>query len=689
MRGGNPGVRGVLLGAVALGMILGLVVAVARVVSGGGSTPTGATIDGTPTPAPEDSPAGVAARFAQLWSAGDIKALYELLDPASQALYPREAFAVAYATFASETTQSGLRAEAREASPRGFSLAVALSTRYFGVLEYEVAVGFAEGARPPRVAWSPAAIHPELGEGRVMRSELQKPQRGSILDRNGEPLAETREVRILGLNRAIVQDREAVVAAAGQVGLTRAQVERAFASPIPLNQRVAIGEVPDEHAEQAALLLRTTSGLLVYFETRRVHPLGMAAAHVVGYTRELTADELARRAGQGYSIGDRVGAVGIEAGMEEVLAGKPGGRLLVLEPGGAPAAVLAEREYVPSQDVRTTLDAAVLRAAAGRLGERAGAIVTIDPHTNEILAVNSAPAYDPDAFERNDQAAVNAILATPGDPLHNRATVGLYSAGSTFKLITGAAGLASGLFGVADRLDCTAVWTKISPSRRNWEGAQGPLTIAEGLMRSCNPVFFEIAYQLHLNADEGALSEMARDFGFGSPTGVVGFAEEDGLVPDAEWKRRVRGEDWFAGDEVNLGIGQGDLLVTPLQLANAYSSFLAGELRTPVVLAGRTAEARGAIPLTAEQKAHLQRGLELVTSARGTAAAAFANSGYTNFGGKSGTAEDAGEQQHVLFVAYAPAAGPRVVVAVVLDEGEGGSAEAGPVARDVALAALR
>ncbi|HEX6031439.1 MAG TPA: penicillin-binding transpeptidase domain-containing protein, partial [Tepidiformaceae bacterium] len=333
------------------------------------------------------------------------------------------------------------------------------------------------------------------------------------------------------------------------------------------------------------------------------------------------------------------------------------------------------------------LDPATLQAAQTRLGGRAGAAVTIDPQTNEVLAINSSPSFDPDAFERNDAAALAAIASAANGPQLNRATRGLYSAGSTFKLVTGAAGLVYGGYSTSDRIECSAVWTGIDPPRRNWEGAQGMLTIAEGLMRSCNPVFYAIALRLY-NETDGALSKMAREFGFGAATGIEGLGEEVGQVPDAEWKQKERGEQWYPGDEVNLGIGQGDLLITPLQLANAYSTFLSGTLRSPVVLAGHEATVRGTLPLTPEQSALLRRGLELVTSATGTASAAFALAGYTNFGGKSGTAEDAGAQQHVLFVAYGPKAEPRAVTAVVLDEGQSGSVEAGPIARDIVIAAL-
>ena len=140
---------------------------------------------------------------------------------------------------------------------------------------------------------------------------------------------------------------------------------------------------------------------------------------------------------------------------------------------------------------------------------------------------------------------------------------------------------------------------------------------------------------------------------------------------------------------MNLAIGQGDLLITPLQLANAYVAFLNNELRNPVLLGGQEAKSRGSLALSPAQSAHLRLGLQLVTSKTGTASAAFANAGYLNFGGKSGTAEDAGAQQHVLFVAYAPLNAPQAVAAVVLDEGASGSIEAGPIARDIVLAALR
>ncbi len=675
--------RGIFLGAVMLGLVVGVSVAGARIVMGGSESSPDETATNL------RSPQAAAEAFAHAWTAGDFPALYVLLDPATQQATTLEQFTQAYNSFATETTQAQISASVQSASVASATLAVRLATAYFGTLEYTIALNLVPTSAGWSVSWSPAAIHPELTDGRTFKSDIQRPTRGAILDRNGAQLAVTKDIRFLGLNRSTVTNRAALTSALVDFGFTKDQVDAAFNDSSGPTQRVRVGVVPDEKAEAAATILRNIPGVLLFFESQRVHPLGPAAAHVVGYTRELTAEELAARPGQGYRPGDRVGAIGLEASQDEVLAGKIGAELRIVDGDGAtPVRVVASRAFVPGQDVRATLDSATLRAAYVRLGTRAGAAVVLDPRTNAILALNSSPSFDPDAFERNDAEALKAITSAAGGPQANRATTGLYSGGSTFKLVTGAAGLAFGGYKPKDLFECGAVWYGLVPPRRNWEGGQGQLTIAEGLMRSCNSVFYQIGLTLYNNTD-GALSKMARLFGYGASSGVVGLSDEEGLVPDAAWKRATRNEAWFPGDEVNLAIGQGDLLITPLQLANAYSTLIANDLRAPVILAGQPATSRGALPLTPEQSAHLKLGLALVTGIHGTASAAFALSGYTDFLGKSGTAEDAGAQQHVLFVAAAPAAAPRAVAAVVLDDGQSGSIEAGPIARDIVLTAIK
>ena len=676
--------RGFFLVTVVLGLLVGGAVAGVRAVTGGSSTRPGAAT------AEAGSPEATAAKFASAWSAGNLSALYLLLDATSQRATPYPTFSAAYDSFASETTETALAAKVTGTRAGGATLAVTLSTAYFANLEYTITLNLTPSVTGWLVAWTPADIHPDMVNGRTFKSDIKRPTRGSILDRNGVPLAVTEDIRYMGLNRSLVTDRAGLTAALVAFGFTKAQVDAAFAAPGTPTERVTVGVVSDAKQAAAAALVANQPATLLYFQSQRVHPLGAAAAHVVGYTRELTAEELAKLDGQGYRVGDRIGAVGIEAAENSVLAGEPGAALRLVEADGTTTVrTIASRPFVAGQDVKTTLDARVLTAAQARLGARAGAEVTIDPQTNEILAINSSPSFDPDAFERNDQAALDALAKEPGNPQDNRATNGLYSAGSTFKLVTGAAGLVDGGYKVTDTLPCPAIWYGLNPPRKNWEGAQGNLTIAQGLMRSCNTVFYQIGLDLY-NKTDGALSKMARLFGFGAPTGVVGIAEAAGQVPDAAWKEKTLHQPWYPGDEVNLAIGQGALLITPLQLANAYSTFLGGgTLRTPVLLLGQPATARGTLPLTPAEAAHLKLGLELVTGPAGTANTVFALAGYTDFLGKSGTAEDAGLQQHVLFVAGSPQAKPTAVCAVVLDSGVYGSVEAGPIARDIVLAALK
>jgi penicillin-binding protein 2 len=681
------------LTAIVVGLVMGVAVAGFRVVmrddpSSPAATTTGTAGAHTPT-APAGSALSTVQSFARAWSAGDIDGLYLLLGPEAQRRYPLADFKSEYHDFGYELTASGITATAESVSGNQGHLKVAVDTGYFGRIEYTTTLNLEQTTGKWLVDWDRSAIHPEMVQGRAFKSTIERPKRGSILDRNGTVLAATMDIRTLALNRSLIKDRDATKAKLVAFGYTAAQVDAAYASTLAQNQRVPLGAIPDARLIEVNDLVNSTPGTLLYFESQRVHPLGASAAHVVGYTRELTAEELVKRQGEGLRPGDRVGATGLEAGLDSLLAGTPGIELRLEEFDGTVVRTVKSQPLVQGQNVTTTLDAGVLQTTQARLGTRAGAAVVIDPRSNGILALNSSPSFDPDAFERNDAATLEALTKDPKSPLTNRATGGLYSAGSTFKLITGSAGLVYGGYKVTDTIYCGATWNGIDPPRANWEGAQGNLTIAGGLMRSCNPVFYEIGLHLYNNTD-GALSKMARQYGFGAETGVQYLGEEAGLVPDAQWKKANRGEPWYPGDEVNLAIGQGDLLITPLQLANAYSTFINRQLRNPIIVSGQAAKPAGdKLPLDDAQWNLLLSGLKAVTGPNGTANTAFANLGYTDFGGKSGTAEDAGAQQHVLFVAFSPANAPRAVAAVVLDDGESGSLEAGPIARDLVLAAIK
>ncbi|MFQ5380425.1 MAG: penicillin-binding transpeptidase domain-containing protein [Dehalococcoidia bacterium] len=666
--------------AVAGGLLAGLVLAFFRLSSDEVAAPSPIS-----TVEPE-SPAATAEAFARAWESGDTEGIRSLLDPVSLVNYSADDIEDAYSLFLRELTVKAKEVAVDSVGDAGAKLTVRLETAYFGRFEYAINLPLILSESRYRVSWSEALLHPDLAGGRSFRSIIRRPGRGAILDRDGRVLAETRDTQMVGLNRSVVSDRASVSAALEQLGFTTTQVTAAFDSPLGPAQRVPVGAVPGEQEEAAIRAMETVPGVIVYFQEQRVHPMGPAAAQVVGYTREYTAEELAAQEGTGLRPGDRLGATGLEAALDRQLAGSIGAELRIVDRTGETVDVVFDQPFVEGADVTTTLDAEVQAATYSRMGDRAGAAVVLDPRTNEVLAMVSVPSYDPDAFESGDGEVIAAIFNDARGPLVNRATGGTYSAGSTFKLITGAAGLEAGVVGPSERIFCGWIWEGLDPPRRNWEGTQGPLTVAEGLMRSCNPVFYEIGLRLYNDA-EGQLAAMARRFGFGAPTGV-GLGEEPGLVPDGEWKEREIGEPWYPGDEVNLAIGQGALLITPLQLANAYSTFVAGSLRSPVILKGISSGEGEPLGLASAYHDLLLLGLELVTGPRGTAAATFSNAGYWDFAGKSGTAEDSGSQQHVLFVTFSPQVDPAALAAVVLDDGQSGSLEAGPIARDAVLVAL-
>ena len=649
------------LSALVIGLAAGFIVAGFRIVSRDGqtvespaATATNGAVVATVAPTPEPhSPQAIALDFAAKWESGDIIGMHALFSASTQRRNPLGNVKAAYENLMARGSVLSVEVVVESFDQSGAELRVRMPTEFFEVIEYTARIEFEMSTGTPLIVWTPASLHPALESGYVFENTLTFPTRGEIYDRNGVGLAVVEQVRFVGLNRSLVLNRQTVTSELLDFGFEQEAIDTAFDSALGLTQRVPVGLAGDDRLEDVADLIRSTPGTMVWIESIRVHPVGPAAAHVVGYTRDYTADELAARVGLGFEIGDRRGAIGIESAMDATLAGQAGAELRVTNGFGEVIEVVYSREFIQGRDVFTTLDAAVLQAAHEQLGDKAGAAVVLDPSTNEILALNSSPSYDPDAFEHSDAAAIAAIFEAENFPLTNRATHGLYSAGSTFKLVTAAAGLAYGGYSTTDRIYCGSIWTGVDPPRSNWEGAQGNLTIAEGLKRSCNTVFYEIAFQLY-QLDEDALSDTARAFGYGSESGVVGLYEEGGLVPDGAWKLAERGEIWYPGDSVNLGIGQGDLLITPLQLANAYSTIVAEELRTPVIIATETAVSRGAPPLTPEQAAYLRGGLEMVTGPGGTASWAYWSRGYDDFAGKSGTAEDTDNQQHVLFVAYSP-----------------------------------
>ena len=435
----------------------------------------------------------------------------------------------------------------------------------------------------------------------------------------------------------------------------------------------------------------------------RQYPQGSLAGPLTGYVGEVTAEELAARAGGDALPGDLVGKAGLESIAETLLAGQRGGRLTVLAPSGEIANTLSSTPARPGETVRLTLDLDLQRECEAALGERRGSVLVLDVREGAVLAMASAPGYDPNVFVAGGD--VGAILNDAGQPLLNRPLQGLYPPGSIFKAVTMAAGLEQGAFRPDSQFTCSGRWTGLPGLTFDcWlSGGHGRLDLVSGLTRSCNSVFYEVGKRLD-EIDPNFLPEFALRSGFGGATGAVPAQEPGGTVPSPQWKRQALNDGWARGDAVNMAIGQGNLLVTPLQVAALYGAIAAGGQRRGPRLLDRaqlpggnverllTPQAKPPLPWKAQTLEAVRAGLRgAVGGPDGTAAGAFQGSPLAgSTAGKTGTAETGpGRAPHAWFACFAPLESPSVVVLAMLEHAGEGSQVAAPLARGVLEVALR
>ena len=429
-----------------------------------------------------------------------------------------------------------------------------------------------------------------------------------------------------------------------------------------------------------------------------------------------------------YRPGTVIGRGGIEYAYEKELHGSEGLRKLEVDSTGEVRRVLGRREPKKGMDLVTTIDARVQKIAEDSLAQGlekarsiyheesgkkylapAGGAVVMDPRTGEIIAMASFPDYDPGAFVGGiSQAEYDALTKdNPALPLLNRAIQVAYAPGSTFKPVTAAAALETGVAKVNQRFNCPASVRIADRTFRNWKSTNsGMLTFNQAMADSCDTVFYpwglEFYRTFRTNRTE-VLQDYARRFGFGARTGIEIPFEKAGRVPDEGWLKAVNKQlpqafpyaTWLPGYTINMSIGQGDVLATPLQLANAYAAIANGGTLHEPHLGLKLLNGGDEIKVQRETRQRsvavsqatlgaLRSSLEAVTTV-GTAASTFVNSPLNAIGvaGKTGTAEFAGKQPFAWFAAYAPARDPQYVVAVMLEEGGHGGETAAPIARRI------
>lgn len=564
--------------------------------------------------------------------------------------------------------------------------------------------------------------------------------RGRILDAKGRPLVDNRIANAITIDRKITdEERELVVPRLAELlGISVADIEKKLDDPrvSPYTAVPVALDVPEE-------ALVYVSEHREDFPSVRAEPIafrryvnGAMAAHVLGYVGEINEQELAAQLGAGaYELGDDIGKSGVEQTYESDLRGEPGVRRLEVDSRGRVLRTLETRKPRSGHDVRLTIDLDVQRVAEeslaqGILGARAaqdkaekkgfktfaapaGAVVVLDVSDGSVVAMASNPTYDPNEFVDGIATPRWKELNDPAGhyPLVDRAIAGQYAPGSTFKLITALGGLQSGAITpgktVNDKGSYRYPTDPGRPFTNDNSAAYGSVNLSRALTVSSDVYFYTIGGDLYYRQRHGqpggdALQETARAYGFGALTGIALPNEQSGRVPDAAWKQRIHDSnpaafpypDWLPGDNIQFAIGQGDVLSTPLQLADAYAAFanggtlfqprLAAQVRTAGGQSLRTLQPIVTRQVPVPGRAEILDGLTgVVSSDRGTAAGVFAGFPPGMVGGKTGTTQVEGKQNSSWFVGLTPAAAPRYVVVAVVEEGGYGAATAAPIVRRV------
>jgi len=532
--------------------------------------------------------------------------------------------------------------------------------------------------------------------------------RGRILDRQGRVLADNRpsycialyleELRRPGGWSRTIDRVELLTDRLAQVlEIPRAVAREEIAThirkrlPLPLLAwRDVNSDVLARFAERAS----GVPGVDIHVEALRTYPYGELACHVLGYVgrAEFVQDE---DVPYHYYLPEMAGHSGVERKMDGVLRGEAGGRLLRVDVSGFRHEDLAQRDPKSGSDVVLSLDLRVQRAAEDALGGNPGSVVVIDPNTGDVLAMVNRPAFDPNRFvPAISQAEWDALVRDESNPLLNRAVAGAYPPGSTFKPVVALAALENNLATPNTAFDCPGYFDLGNARFRCWtRGRHGLLTMHDAIQYSCNVYF----YRLGMQCGHDAIYHMAAALGFGKETGITLSHEVAGLLPSDGWMRRVYGHGWRAGDTCNFSIGQGSLLVTPLQLALAISAIAnGGHLYQPRLVTAVKDPASGDVREIPPQLAHelhwsetsirtVREGMrDVVMAPRGTGRLAYLE-GLT-YAGKTGTAEYGKKEEgkkRGWMVAFAPYDQPRYAVAMLMEEAMTGGVTVAPRMRDL------
>lgn len=664
-----------------------------------GPTPTPAPVVPTPTLEPPP-PERTAEAYFDAWQRADYTGMYALLAPSARDTISENTFASrynqAYQTAGVKFVRATLKSALREGDRVAVDYHLEWDTTLFGTLttDHSLTLALVPDRNVWGVEWNDGLIWPALEGGNLFTLQYSIPRRANIYDVDGKGLAVEGKIVTVGVIPGQIVDRPGLIAALSPiVNLSIDAIATQIANAQP-DWYVPLANISFD-ASQANREVLSQPGVELREKTAREYR--SAAAHAIGYVGFIGPDELAAWQARGYRGDEFIGKAGIEQWGEPILAGTHGATLSAITPSGGLVETVAERPAAPSRSIYLTLQRDFQQQVDDILGDRAGAIVVLDPNTGRVMAIASHPDYDPNELLRPTIVASDQITPTVTS-FFDRAAQGAYPPGSTFKPVTMAAGLEIGGYQPTSTFFDPGYWDGLGEAFRkfNWKvGGDGNIDLVTGLSASNNTVFYEVGKTVEL-IDSFALPRMARAFELGSTTGITGVLEVPGVIPDPDWKLANQNEVWTTGDGVNMAIGQGFVLATPLQMARLYTAIAnGGTLYRPQIIARIGSvneppedvwqpEAMRTLPVSAENLQAIREGLRgVIAGPKGTAGFVFRGFSIP-VAGKTGTAE-AGEggDPHAWFACWAPYDDPQIVVVVFLEHGGQGSYRAAPLARNV------
>jgi len=557
-----------------------------------------------------------------------------------------------------------------------------------------------------------------LAEENRINIRLIPPDRGLIQDREGRLIAGNEQNYRVVITREDAGDVAAVLQRlASLIPLTAAEIDKISMDvkrhspfvPVIVADRLAWDDLA-----KIALNSPVLPGVSPEVGLSRIYPNDTDFAHVVGYVGPVSERDLETQTDPDPLLQlpeFQIGKIGVERWADATLRGRAGERRIEVNAVGRVMRELEHRNGVAGADIRLTIDAAIQNFAQVRLGDESAAAVALDVASGDVLAIASAPSFDPNLFVRGiSQKDYARLTEDDHRPLANKAVQGAYPPGSTFKMVTALAALGAGVIDAKTTVRCPGYYELGGRKYYCWKrSGHGTVSLERALAESCDVYFYEVGQKAGIDQ----IATIGRALGLGQRHDLPMSAITDGLMPDKAWKQKRYGQEWRIGDTVNAAIGQGYVLTSPLQLAVMTARIATGRAVAPRLIHmidGKLVEPPppAALGFAAGNLAAVQRGMfAVMNGARGTARGARSEDPALQMAGKTGTAQVRnisaaerasgvisndqlpwGARDHALFVCYAPFDAPRVAVSVVVEHGGGGSAVAAPIARDILLRCL-